>query len=130
MPHPPNRLNTLQAFRYQTKVFALLIKDQDGRVVKLGEAQIFMTVKESAVAEVALISKSVGNGIEVTGADQGKARVTLNTNDTGGLAPGTYKYDIWIELPGDPVERQPVVRAANLEIVQGVTSFPVVGSSP
>lgn len=127
MPHPPNRLNTLQAFQHQTKIFSIRVKDQDGRAVKLSGVEVIMTVKAALDSPVALITKKVGDGVEITDADNGEAKITLSTNDTGGLVPGVYRYDIWVEFPGEPVERQPVIRAASLEIGRGVTTFPVVG---
>jgi hypothetical protein len=128
MPHPSNRLNTLRALRHQTKVFEVTVKDQDGRRAKLGGAQIFCTVAETPGGPPIFV-KTLDDGIEVTDADNGVAVVTFSTVDMD-LDLAVYKYDVWVEYPGDPVVRQPVIRTADLEVGAGVTSFPVVGSTP
>lgn len=115
--------------RQETKVFLLRVKDQDGRVIKpSGGLVAYMTVKALATSTDALIAKKSGAGIEPH--DDEQWRVTLETGDTE-IAAGTYKWDFWIEDPSKtPVVRRPVVRAADAEVVNGVTTFPVVGSGP
>lgn len=121
MPHPSNRLNTLRVVRHETKAFEVVVKDQDGRPLKLGGASMFMSIGEPGGAPI--VSKSLDNGIEITDANGGKAEVTLSTVDTAALTVGTHKYDLWAELPGDPPTRYPVVRLADIEVSAGVTSF-------
>lgn len=123
MPHPSNRLNKLRAVRHQTKVFSVTAKDQDGRAAKLGGASMFVTVRRSPSSAV-LVAKTVGDGIEITEPDKGVAVVTLSTDDTASLEVGVHKYDVWVEFPGSPVVRQPLVKLADLEITDSVTAFP------
>jgi hypothetical protein len=129
VPHPSNRLNRIRIVRQETKVFLIRVKDQDGRVIKPGSGLVaYMTVKASVASTDALISKQSGDGIEPHDEDQW--RVTLETDDTE-IVAGTYKWDFWLEDQSKtPVVRRPVVRAADAEVVNGVTTFPVVGSGP
>ena len=53
-----------------------------------------------------------------------EAVATLNINDTAQLEAGTYRYDVWIEFPGDPPVRQPVVQYAEIHVSDSVTEFP------
>jgi len=123
MAHPGNRLNKLSAVRHQTKVFEVLVEDQDGRPAKLGGAEMYVTIKASAVDETPLVQKTVGDGIEIPDPSKNKAVVTLSTDDTGALEPGGYVYDAWVVFPGTPPVRQPVVESAEFEVRRGVTTF-------
>jgi len=122
MPHPANRLNTLQAVRHATKSFEVTVKDQDGRPVKLGGATLIMSVGLAGGPPL-VVKRSDDQGIEITDADKGKARVTLSSADTAGLTAGTHKYDFWIEWPGDPVVRYQVIKLADLVVSDGMTAF-------
>ncbi len=123
MPHPSNRLNKIRAFRHQTKVFEVTAKDQDGKIAKLtGDVKLFVTVAEAAGGP-ALFTKTLDDGIEITDAEHGVFVVTFSTVDMALLKAKTYKYDAWIEYPGDPVTREPIIRVADLEVSEGVTVF-------
>ena len=122
MPHPANRMNALQVVRHATKSFEVTIKDQDGRPVKLGGAAMVMSI--GPVGGPPTVTKRTGEGIEVTDADKGKARVTLSSDDTASLTAGTHKYDLWAFWPGGvPEVRYQIIKLADLIASDGMTTF-------
>lgn len=123
MPHPAHRLNVLRLFRGQTKVIELTIKDQDGRAAKLTTGvEIIATIKASVSDATALVVKKVGAGIDITDADLGKAVLTFDIDDTD-LDPKTYSWDVWVEFPGSPKVRQPVVDPSDFVVRAGLANF-------
>lgn len=123
MPHPSNRLNAIRLVQGQTKSVSVKVKTNEGRVATLIGAKLYLTVRKTAGSPI-LITKTTGDGIEVTDAAKGEAVATLNINDTAQLEAGTYRYDVWIEFPGDPPVRQPVVQYAEIHVSDSVTEFP------
>ena len=121
MPHPVNSLNTLRMVQGQTKVISVKVKTANGRIAKLSGAKMFFSLRKRAGGTV-LIAKTTDDGIEITNASKGEAVITLDIDDTG-LAPGEYRYDVWVEYPGTPVVRQPVVKFAQLFVVNSLTDF-------
>ena len=123
MAHPATRMNAVQVVRGQTKVLQIKVKTKAGRAAKLGGATIYLTVRQKPNTPV-LITKTTPaeNGINVTDAAKGEAVATLDINDTD-LEAGQYRYDVWVEYPGDPPVRQPVVKFALMEITDGLTDF-------
>lgn len=122
MPHPPNRLNVVRAVRGQTKELELTVRTKEGRIPPLNGKTIFMTAKANITDEASLFVKSTGDGVQVVDASKGKVKITLSSSDTD-LAPGTYKYDIWLSDNGDPPVRKPIVKSSDLVIQSGVSSF-------
>ena len=121
MPHPVNSLNTLRVVRGQTKTIRVKVKTAAGRNAKLSGAKMIFSLRKRALGDL-LISKSTDDGIEITDPAKGEAVITLNVTDTD-LAAGEYRYDVWVEYPGDPPVRQPVVKFAQLFIVDALTDF-------
>lgn len=121
MPHPATRLNKIQVVRGQTKVIEITVKTREGRPAKLSGATLYLTVRKRADTDV-LIVKTSGDGIEITDAAKGVAVATLNINDTD-IEAGDYRYDVWVEYPGDPPVRQPVVQFAEMKVTDGLTDF-------
>lgn len=121
MPHPANRLNSIRMVRFETKSFEVTIQDQDGRPVKLGGATLIMSL--GAAGGSPLVTKQTGSGIETLDADKGKAKVTLSSVDTAGLAAGQYKWDLWVVLPGDPPVRYQAVKLSDASVTNGMTTF-------
>lgn len=124
MPHPKSSLNEIRLVRGQTKVFQAKVKTKAGRKANLQDVSVFMSIQKQAGSPV-LVTKSTpkSSGIEVTNPADGEITVTLSTYDTDSLNPGTYRYDLWVEFPGDPPVRHPVVKFAELRVVDSVTQF-------
>ena len=124
MTHPATRMNKVQVVRGQTKVLQIKVKTKAGRAAKLAGATLFMTVRKKPDSPV-LITKTSGDGIAISDADKGEATITLNINDTN-IEAGQYRYDVWVQydVPNHLPTRQPVVRFAELEVIDGLTDFP------
>jgi hypothetical protein len=122
LPVASNRLNALRLVQGQTKSFLVAVKTKEGRVVNLGSAKLYMSVRRTAGTTV-LISKTSGDGIEITDAAKGEATITLETTDTAQLVAGDYRYDVWVEFPGDPPKRQPIVQYAEIHVEDSITEF-------
>lgn len=121
MPSPPNRMNVIRVVRGQTKVLLITVKDQSGRPAKLNQAtDIRMSVRHEA--EPVVITKKLGEGIDIVDASKGQARITLSSEDTN-IAPMTYQYDVWVSYEGTPPVRDPVVKRADMIVTESVTSF-------
>lgn len=121
MPSPPNLLNTVKLVQQQTKVLLVTVKTREGKIAPLVGATIYMTVRDG-VGGTVLITKTSGDGIEVTCPELGQATITLTTEDTD-IATGCYRYDIWVEYPTDPPTRHPVVKNAELIVEAAITDF-------
>ncbi len=123
MAHPATRMNKVQVVRGQTKVLQIKVKTKAGRNAKLTGATLYLTVRQRPNTDV-LITKTTPaeNGIEITDAAKGEAIATLSITDTD-LEAGQYRYDVWVEYPGDPPTRQPVVKFALMEVIDGLTDF-------
>lgn len=123
MPHPANsRLNAIRMVRGQTKKLQLSVKTREGRPARLAEAKLYMSVSRG-VGEDVVLRKQTGDGIDVTDPVKGVASIVLSSDDTFQLASGTYRYDVWVEFPGTPPERYPVVQFAQIEVLDSVTEF-------
>lgn len=121
MPHPPNRFNAVRLVRGQTKVLTVTVKDEDGRPAKLtGVEDVVMSI--GRLGSEPTVVKRLGTGIQITDQANGKLKVTLSSTDTA-LAVGTYKYDLWIECPGEPPVRKPVVKLADITVEDRLTAF-------
>lgn len=122
---PANRLNVIRACRAQTKVFDLTVKTKSGAPASLSGATIYFTVSTGpgATPIIAKIgTEAVPDGIEFIDPVNGIARITLSSTETD-IAPGCYRYDIWVSYPGSPPERQCVVGNAEFRIEASITSF-------
>lgn len=125
MPHPSNRLNAFRLVQGQTKKLILTVKTKEGRPARLEGATLYMSVRRLPGSPV-LVSKRSGAGIESTDPQSGKATITLSSEDTLQLPAGTYRYDVWVEFPGEggaPPTRHPVVHFAELSVEDSMTEF-------
>lgn len=124
MPHPANRLNVIRVLQGETKTLLVTIRTSEGKAAKLGGAKLIMTARAAITDATPLFVKDndANGGIEVTDANEGKASITLDSDDTT-QDPGTYKYDLWVVYPGSPEVRQPVIRVADLVVSRSVTVF-------
>lgn len=124
---PANRLNSIRACRAQTKVFDLTVKTKDGAPANLSGATIYFTAATGpgATPIIAIIGTEADatDGVEFIDAANGKVRITLSSTQTD-VEPGCYRYDIWVEFPGDPPDRQ-CVASGELRIEPAITTFTV-----
>jgi hypothetical protein len=120
-----NRLNVIRLCRGQTKVIELKVKTKEGRPASLDGATIYFTAAASAGATPVIAkigTQETPNGIEFTDPANGVAIITLSSTETD-VPVDCYRYDIWVELPGTPPERQCVVANAELRVEPSITTF-------
>jgi len=122
MPQPANLLNTIRLVRGQTKVFHVTVKTCEGRAASLSGATLYFTVRESADSAALIALTSPDDGIEITDAAEGKATVTISSTDSD-IAKGCYGFDLWVELPGSPPVRHPVVKRSEFIVEETFTTF-------
>lgn len=125
MPHPTNRLNAFRLVQGQTKKLDLTVKTREGRPASLQGATLYMSIRRLPGLPV-LVAKRTGQGIESTDPSSGRATITLDAADTAQLEAGTYRYDVWVEIPGEgesPPKRYPVVHFAELSVEDSMTEF-------
>jgi hypothetical protein len=122
MPQPGNLLNTIRVVKGQTKVLHVTVKTCEGKAASLNGATLYFTARESPGATVLISLTSPSNGIDITDAAAGKATVTMSSTDTD-LDVGCYYYDLWVEFPGTPPIRHPVVKKAELIIEPSLANF-------
>jgi len=122
MTSPGQLLNTIRLTRGQTKVLLITVKDQEGRPASLSGATIYFTARRDYTSDVVIEKNSPDNGIEITDAAKGEAVITLSSTDTE-VQRGTYRYDCWVEFPGTPPIRHPVVKYADLCVEDRLTTF-------
>jgi len=109
-----------------TKTFRIVVSDEAGDAVDLTGATVYFWVKENVSDTTPVITKNSDNAGEAeiltqAGDTLGKADIFLNPNDTQSLDPGTYYYDVLVQLStGD---RYVVVNPAKLFIEQGVVDL-------
>lgn len=123
---PANRLNSIRVCRAQTKVFELAVKTKDGAPASLSGATIYFTAATGPGATPVITkigTEADPNGIEFTDPANGKVTITLNSTETD-IEPGCYRYDIWIEFPGSPPERQCVV-SGEIRVEAAITTFTI-----
>lgn len=122
MPAPANLLNTIRVVRGQTKVLHVTVKTHEGKVASLNGAKLYFTARESPGSTVLISLTSPDNGIQITDAANGKATVTMSSSDTD-LDVGCYWYDLFVEFPGTPPIRHPVVKKSELVVEPAIVSF-------
>lgn len=115
------RLNAVRAARFETKTLSVTVTTDTGRPASLSGAKLYFTARPHPQGDV-VITKTIDDGIEVTDAAKGIALITLSTEDTD-LPSGQYRYDVWVEMPGTPPKRYPVIRFAELLIEDSVHTF-------
>lgn len=122
MPFPPNRLNAVTIVHGQTAKLQVIVKTAEGRAYSLVGAKLFMSVRKAAGAPI-VVAKTSDDGITITDQNKGIVEVTLTSEDTAKLDTGAWKYDVWVEFPGAPPVRYPVVSWADLHVLDSVTAF-------
>ena len=119
----PNRISIPRGAAFDV---ALLVRDADGEPLDLTGHKLYFTVRHSEVEPV-VVSKTTDDPLQVETADQetnpGEATIHVVSSDTSGLTPGSYLYDVWLELdaPGD--DRRRVVATTVLVVESTVTTF-------
>lgn len=122
MPLPANLLNNIRVVRGQTKVLDVVVKTCEGRLASLDGAVLYFTVRAEVGGTVLMRLKSPDEGIEITNAAAGEATITISSTDSD-ISPGCFFYDLWVELPGIPPVRHPVVKKAELTIEASLADF-------
>jgi hypothetical protein len=120
--HPERSLNEIRLVRGQTKTLKIKVKQKSGRLAKLQGATLYMSIQQKP-GEPVLVTKTTNDDIVITDQDKGEATITLTSDDTALLSVGTYRYDVWVEFPGNPPTREPVVQFAMLRVIDSVTTF-------
>ena len=122
MPLPANLLNSIRIVRGQTKVLDVVVKTCEGRLASLDGAVVYFTVRAEVGGDVVFRCKSPDDGIEVTDEVKGEATITISSVKSD-IAPGCYFYDLWVEFPGEPPVRHPVVKKAELTVEASLADF-------
>jgi hypothetical protein len=122
MPQPANLLNKVYVVRGQTKVLDVVVKTCEGRLASLEGATLYFTVRAEVGGAVIFRCKSPDDGIEITDAAAGEATITISSTKSD-VSPACLAYDLWVEFPGDPPIRHPVVKKAELTIEASLADF-------
>lgn len=110
----------IQIYRGDTNAFTIICK-RGTNAEDLTGAKLYFTVKTNKTDpdSSALLQKdSAGNGITITQATKGKARLLLTSSDTDVLTPGTYFYDVQIRTSGNEVY---TLFAGEIEVLHDIT---------
>lgn len=122
MPSPPNYRNSLRMVSGQTKVLEVTVKTCEGAAASLLNGTMYFTVRDDVGGTVLVQLYSPDNGVTITDAGAGLATITIPSDSA--LTSGCYVYDVWVEFPGTPPVRYPVVKKAELVVEPAVVSFP------
>lgn len=122
MPQPANLLNSIRVVRGQTKVLDVVVKTCEGRLASLDGSTLYFTVREVVGGVVTFRCKSPDDGIDITDANKGEATITISSTKSD-VDPGCYAYDLWVEFPGVPPIRHPVVKKAELTVEASLADF-------
>ena len=96
----------LEMMRGDTKVFDVTITDEAGAAVNLTGSTVKFTAKNRVgdAQGVAVIALTTGDGVELTDAANGVARVTIAPDDTSGFtSKKTLEYDVQVAETGGRV---------------------------
>lgn len=100
------------------KNFAFYIFNQDGEVVKTTPQNlIFTAIKQEACANCSKIEKRLNNGITFD-EETGKYTLVFYPEDTIGLEPGAYPFDIKIKRAG---KQYFIVKQGTLKVAKSYT---------
>jgi hypothetical protein len=92
----PNQITLAQG---ESKNIELTVLDTDGGPLNITSHGITFTVKDDLDESAFRIQKSVGSGITIVDAPNGRADITLIPGDTAPMQPDNYVYDVWVEPP-------------------------------
>lgn len=98
----------LQVVKGSTKVFNLIALDDDGNPVDLTGANVIFSARRAIADESEVVHKTTFNTQITFPTQTGNALGTFEVkfsrlfDDTTHVNPGTYFYDIWVELATFP----------------------------
>lgn len=98
------------------------VKTCEGAVASLSGATLYFTVRESASGPALIALTSPDNGIVITDAGEGTATITVSSTDSD-IDKGCYSFDVWVEFPGSPPVRHPVVKRSEFIVEEAFTTF-------
>lgn len=81
-------------FKDEDKIIIFYVRDDDDVEVDITGWSLEWTLKTSATAGFAAITKTVGSGITIVDGEGGQANVTISASDTDDLAPATYHHSL------------------------------------
>ena len=102
----------------------LNVVDQDGEAVDIADATLWFTVKRKPGDSRVLISKTSTDPSKIEKqlpTTDGIANIMLVHDDTKGLAPGTYAFDVWLQYDEDNVH--PLFEPSAFIVTPTVTTF-------
>lgn len=100
------------------KAFAFYVYDQAGEVVKTAPQNIvFTAIKQVECANCSKIEKIFNNGISLD-EETGKYTLVFYPEDTIGLEPGAYPFDIKIKRAG---KQYFIVKQGTLKVAKSYT---------
>ncbi len=100
------------------KAFAFYVYNKAGEVVLTAPTDIvFTAIRQVECANCQKLTKRLGNGIHFD-AETGKYTMTFYPEDTIGLEPGAYPFDIKIKRAG---KQYFVVKQGSLKIAKSYT---------
>ena len=95
--------NLSSFYRGDTKTFNLSFKDAAGLPIDITGHELWFTMKatEQDLDDKAVLQRKITfpTGIE---SENGTGTLTLDSDDTGAIAPGLYHYDIQKVIPENP----------------------------
>lgn len=114
--------NAIDIVRGTSRTLALTVTDAAGVPVNLTGARVVFTVKCSVQETDNKIQKDSARDAadaSVTAASSGQAQIYLQPQDTQGMEPGKYVFDVWVLLSGGA--RYLVVGPGPFNVRAGVT---------
>ena len=119
--------NAITVYQGESKTFLLVIEQPDPNnpggciPVNLTGASLYFTVKEKVGGQPKLQKTTpVAEGIEISDARSGIARIFLDPEDTLKLSTKKcYVFDVWVILSSG--KRHPVIRPSSFRVIPGVT---------
>lgn len=114
-------------FRGTSKTYRLTVVDADEARVDLTGATVYFRVKLKLEDASPVIQKASTTPAQITLLDQtvaatkGQADIFISPSDTSGLASGSYRYDVWVQLASG--KRYAVVEPAPFVINRAITEL-------
>lgn len=111
----------ITTYRNSSNTYALSVKQSDGSAQNITNAAIRMTARTSWSAGNTVFQLSVGSGITITDAANGKASITITPAHLSSiaLAPTDLHYDVQVKLSG--ASNYVTVVAGVLTVLPGVS---------
>jgi flavoprotein len=111
----------------QSKTYLVTVTDELGARVDLTGGVAKMTIKDNLTSPTVTIAKSSTVVTEIVILSQvvettkGQFEVYFVPSDTTSVAPGEYKYDVWVQLASG--KRYPVIHPSSFLLEASVTVF-------